>query len=60
MPAIDTRHTERDTLFMLLIAKHTGDIDREISRLRSKMEKEDVRAVTAEFEEWQKASKPNA
>ena len=52
MPQIDTRHTERSTLFKLLMAEHTGDIRTKIAHMKASMEKEDVQAVYREFEEW--------
>ena len=62
MPAadiwIDTRHAERSNLFMLLMAKHTGDIDSQIAHAMSSMEKEDIEAVKHQFEEWKKTLKP--
>jgi len=55
MPTIDTRHSEMSKLFMLLLAKHTGDIDTQIAHTKASMEKEDVLAVLEQFEEWKKS-----
>ena len=52
MSTIDTRHAEKNTLFMLLMAKFTGDIDTYITHAESIMEKEDAEAVRQKFEEW--------
>jgi hypothetical protein len=54
MPTIDTRHAERNYLFMLLMAKYTGEIDTQIAHLQAQMEPEDVKLVKQEFEEWKK------
>jgi hypothetical protein len=50
MATIDTRHTERKFLFMLLEAEKTGNLKVQIARQRAEMEKEDVDAVVREFE----------
>jgi hypothetical protein len=57
MPPIDTRHAEKSSLFKLLLAQETGDIATQISHTIAVMEKEDVEAVKAEFEEWKKNRK---
>ena len=54
MPTIDTRHAERSNLFMLLMAKHTGDVDTQIAHAMASMEKDDIEAVKKHFEEWKK------
>ena len=54
MPTIDTRHAERSHLFMLFMAKHTGDVDTQIAHAMASMEKDDIEAVTKQFEEWKK------
>ena len=57
MAQTETRHAERGSLFKLLIAKETGDINSQIYAQRATMEKEDVDSVMAEFEEWKKNRK---
>jgi len=58
MPTIDTRHTEKTTLFSLLEAEYTKDIKTQIRRMKASMEPEDVEQVLREFEEW-KAERRN-
>jgi hypothetical protein len=39
---------------MLFMAKHTGDVDTQIAHAMASMEKDDIEAVTKQFEEWKK------
>jgi len=51
---MDTRHAERSKLFSLFVAKKDPSaIDLLIYNSKASMEKEDVEAVRAEFEEWE-------
>ena len=55
MAQVDTRHTERDLLMALLIAKHFPEnIDFQIAQARARMEKSDIEEVMGEFEEFRK------
>lgn len=52
MAQIDTRHTEMNHLFSLLVVDYVGSADLQIAQLESSMEKEDVEAVQARFSKW--------
>jgi len=54
MAQIDTRHEERNMLFLTLVAQYNNDFNTLISTLMAKMEASDVEAVKQQFEEWKK------
>ncbi|MCL2754337.1 MAG: hypothetical protein FWD35_01290 [Oscillospiraceae bacterium] len=61
MAQIDTRHTEKDLLMALLIAKHfPKDVDLLIAKARAKMERDDVKEVMEEFNSYKKAREGNS
>ncbi len=53
---MELRHIEKDYLYQILEAQSESatprDFDRLISRVKAKMEPEDVKLVLREFEEW--------
>jgi len=57
MATIDTRHEERNVLFLTLVAQYNNDFDTLLSALMAKMEKEDVQTVKEMFEDWKNTRK---
>jgi hypothetical protein len=57
MAQIDTRHGERDVLFQILVAKYNNDLDTLLANVKAKMERQDVKEVLEQFEEWKKTRK---
>ena len=52
--SLETRHTEKNMLFMLLTAKTLVDIDKVIINLMATMEPEDVELVQKRVAEYKK------
>ncbi|MCL1865799.1 MAG: hypothetical protein FWF82_00135 [Oscillospiraceae bacterium] len=58
MAQVDTRHSERDMLFSLLVAKSEPDsIDLQIAKIMARMEKEDIEEVKKQFDEYENLKK---
>lgn len=54
--SVETRHTEKSLLFLLLKAEETGDWASVLHQLIATMEPEDVELVKQQIAEWAKKS----
>ena len=52
--SVETRHTEKNILFQLLIARIKGDWETVTDNLMATMEPEDVELVQKRVAEWEK------